>query len=103
MLVIFFIIPLLLLIYNLTQSPTLAILVLLFSAGITYTLYPKNNVNPIAGGVPLSKSLTNCVNSNWEYVIPLNWGKEKCGTEHKNCVDSGWSYVNPFNWGKGKC
>ena len=102
--IIFFFIPVIVLVYNATESIVLGILVLLSSAAITYSLYPKNK-NPFEGGTPLTKTLNvkTCVESNWEYFNPLNIGLPKCGEETKNCVDSNWNYANPFNWGKGKC
>ena len=101
---ILFLIPVIILIYNATQSILLGILVLLASFAITYSLYPKNK-NPIAGGTPLIDAIgvKTCVNSNWEYFNPLNIGLPKCGEEVKTCVDSNWNYANPFNWGKEKC
>ena len=102
--IIFFFIPVIVLIYNATESIILGILVLLSSAAITYSLYPKNK-NPFTGGTPLTKTLNvkTCVESNWEYLNPLNIGLSKCGETPKTCVDSNWGYANPFNWGKGKC
>lgn len=102
--IIFFFTPVIVLIYNATESIMLGILVLLASGAITYSLYPKNK-NPLEGGTPLKNTLNvkTCVESNWEYINPLNIGLPKCGEENKNCVDSNWNYVNPFNWGKGKC
>lgn len=102
--IILFFIPVIVLIHNATESIMLGILVLLSSAAITYSLYPKNK-NPLSGGTPLTKTLgvKTCVESNWEYINPLNIGLPKCGQENKKCVDSNWGYANPFNWGKGKC
>jgi hypothetical protein len=102
--IIFFFIPVIVLIYNATESIILGILVLLSSAAITYSLYPKNK-NPFTGGTPLTKTLNvkTCVENNWEYLNPLNLALPKCGETPQTCVDSNWSYANPFNWGKGRC
>lgn len=102
--IILFFIPVIILVYNATESIMLGMLVLLSSLAITYSLYPKNK-NPLAGGSPLTNTLgiKTCVESNWEYLNPLNIGLPKCGEETKKCVDSKWSYVNPFNWGKDSC
>ena len=61
---IFFLIPLFILLYDATKSIFLPFLVLGVSFGVVYMLYPKNDQNPIAGGNPTfnteKSSYSNC-------------------------------------------
>lgn len=54
--IIFFLIPLIILINNATRNIWLAIMALATGIAVVYVLYPKNNVNPIAGGLGFSTS-----------------------------------------------
>ena len=70
--IVFFIIPLLVLINNATKSIWLALLVFATSVGVVYVLYPKNSVNPIPGGAVFDLGSSACRENFWEI-----W-KRKC-------------------------
>jgi len=70
--IIFFIIPLLVLLNNATKSIWLALLVFATSVGVVYVLYPKNSVNPIPGGSGFDLGSAACRENFWEI-----W-KRKC-------------------------
>jgi len=77
---ILFIIPVFVLLYDATQSIFLPFIVLAISVGVVYILYPKNDINPIKGGIGTSNSIADTTSdcttgSSWN---PLNWGKSKC-------------------------
>lgn len=58
--IIFFLIPLIVLLKNATQNIFLALASVATAAAIVYILYPKNNVNPIAGGQGFDLASKNC-------------------------------------------
>jgi hypothetical protein len=64
--IVFFIIPLLVLINNATKSIWLALLVFATSVGVVYVLYPKNSVNPIPGGAGFDLGSAACRENFWE-------------------------------------
>jgi hypothetical protein len=70
--IIFFLIPLIILLKNATKNIWLALASVATAAGIVYILYPKNNVNPIAGGQGFDLGTANCREHSWEI-----W-KKKC-------------------------
>jgi len=70
--IVFFIIPLLVLINNATKSIWLALLVFATSVGVVFVLYPKNSVNPIPGGAGFDLGSAACRQNFWEI-----W-KKKC-------------------------
>jgi hypothetical protein len=70
--IIFFIIPLLILLNNLTKNIWLALMVLATSGGVVYVLYPKNSINPIPGGAGFDIGTASCRENVWEI-----W-KKKC-------------------------
>jgi hypothetical protein len=77
--IIFFVIPILVLLYDSTKSLVNALITLGISIAVVYFLYPKNDVVPITGGSSsgLSSSST-CVNSYASYLNPFNIGKSHC-------------------------
>ena len=73
------VIPLLVLIYDFTKNIYMTILVLGVSAGIVYTLYPKNNAIPIQGGTPLlGPSGPTCIKHWYDNLNPNYWGLNPC-------------------------
>lgn len=70
--IVFFLIPLFVLLNNATKNIYLALTVLATSAGVVYVLYPKNKANPIPGGAGFDLGTVNC-REHW-YEI---W-KKKC-------------------------
>ena len=78
--IIFFIIPILVLLYDATQSLANALITLGISIAIVYMLYPQNNVVPITGGASYSLfgSSSTCVNSYISYLNPFNIGNPHC-------------------------
>jgi hypothetical protein len=64
--IVFFIIPLLVLINNATKSIWLALLVFATSVGVVFVLYPKNSVNPIPGGAGFDLGSAACRQNFWE-------------------------------------
>jgi hypothetical protein len=77
--IILLVIPLLVLLYNFTKNIYMTILVLGVSAGIVYSLYPKNNAVPIVGGSPLGTAGgPTCVEHWYDNFNPKYWGLPSC-------------------------
>ena len=78
--IIFFVIPILVLLYDSTKSVVNALITLGISIAVVYFLYPKNDVVPITGGssAGLSSSSSDCVHSYASYLNPFNFGKPHC-------------------------
>jgi len=77
--IILLVIPLLVLFYNFTKNIFITVLVLGVSAGIVYSLYPKNNVVPIVGGSPLGTAGgPTCVEHWYDNFNPRYWGLPSC-------------------------
>lgn len=70
--ILLFLVPLFILINNATKSIWLALISIATGGAIVYLLYPKNKVNPIAGGAGFDLGTANCKKNWWEI-----W-KRKC-------------------------